>query len=395
MAMRWNQGLRQIATGLGLLSTLGSASSAWACPPPAPPAEEPEWAAVAPPSVQVKRDFTKPGPLDLATDGFFVLETWSFDATRLSMTTKVTVTTEAGDVVAGKLRVFEGTTQSYVGWEADAALTVGTKLTIVVEGATVDGFIVSPDRVDAIVSGEPAVLDAGSVAFSQWLDFRHGVGPYVECAPADAPCSSGFQAPTSEVALPAANSTWSAAQQVSGFTLWEVRVEAEAPSAEIPSGDAQLVVEPSTEPLSTGTLVFASDATEFCGRVSVKDLRSGESVTARHCEARGAATETYRDFLLGACTTLPSPALTEAWCAEAGHVDDPVCTGKPVEPTPMDDPMPNEPLPNDQDAEPRAPRTSSSCQMAAVGASAAGGAFAGFAAVAGLLALVSRRKRAY
>jgi hypothetical protein len=390
MAQRRNRGLMRMAA-MGLLSMPGGATSAWACPPPAPPAEEPEWAAVAPPSVQVKRDFTKSGPLDLATDGFFVLETWGFDASRLSMTTMVTVTAEDGAVVPGKLRVFEGT-QSYVGWEADSALSVGTKLTIVVEGATVEGFVVAPDRVEAIVSGEPAMLDAGSLAFSSWLDFRHGVGPYVDCAPADGPCSSSFQAPTSEVSLPAASSAWSAAEPAIGFTLWEVKVEAEAPEAGVASGSTQLVFEPSAEPLSTGMLVFAKAATEFCARVSVKDLRSGTSVTARHCEERGAATETYRDFLLGGCTTLPSPELTEAWCAELGRALDPVCTGGPV-----DDPMPNRPLPNDvaTDSEATRTSTSTSCQMAVVGASAAGGVFAGFGAMVGFLALVARRKRSY
>jgi hypothetical protein len=336
----------------------------------------------APPILRITRE---PGvaSYSVATDGFFVLNTNGLvDPAPRFATTKVSVTTLEGAKVAGKIITIAGQDLSYLAWQADAPLSIGTKLKVVAESPAVTGAPVAPDEVRLDVTGEPALLEAGTVSFDTWLDNRRGVGQTVSCT--SIPSNSCRQLPpvltvfTAEQRLPAVEAAWQVGGNPHGFTLWEVVVAAKDPAIDaVPSFVA--VVEPAQRH-ALSPLVFAAPAASHCVTVVVKDLRTGAVKSAEQCAPPATPSpeaSVRRDYPLESCDAPPSSALTPAWC-EATRSDLPLCHEAKPGPTSGAADGPSGP--------------SSGCQVALVGASAAGGTFFGFSAVVGVLSLLSRRR---
>ena len=338
---------------------------------------------VAPPrGVRVMRDGSAPF-VTVATDGFFLLETYGYSLSVLLPSTTVSVTTLDGQAVPGKLEVFTGTSQPFLAWSADAPLSDGATLRAVVTGG-VAGAPVFPDQVELHVSGAPAELAGTALAFGDWVDFRHGVGDPVMCT--STPVST-LTIPSAEEQLVAAHTSYRAPQDVKSYVLWEVRVAPDVRVTE-PLPQFALVIHPSTLSLPLGLLVFPKDSAKHCATLVVKDLRTGESRESRECTTPGSTTELVRDFALEACSAPPSAALTRAWCELHPESTLQACTGKappqtepiptdPQEPMPTDpmprDPMTQEPLPTSQEADNAAraePRTIRSCQLGVGGVDA-------------------------
>ncbi|MDF3067163.1 MAG: hypothetical protein K0R38_2764 [Polyangiaceae bacterium] len=358
--------------------------------------------AVAPPSLRIWRS-SGAAQLEVATDGFFMLEAYGvLDPTPLVSTATVRVTMLDGAAVPGKLSVVKGKAQGYLAWQADAPLGVGTKLNVAVEGPTSPGAPFVPDQAELVVAGEPAPLAAGTLSFETWRDYRHGVGAQVTCLRTVPSCGGQpivISVFAEEEKFPAVYAAWHAPADLHGFTLWEVDIVANAPAPDVPAPATAVVIDPSDTPGLN--VVFAAAAAAHCLTIQVKDLRTGAKVSAEQCTAPGAppaGSTVFRDFPLEQCDAPPSAALTPAWC-EARSSTSPVC--QPSQPVPDEPsrPTPNQPSPAEPESPPPsnaadgASGTSQGCQVALVGASAAGGALTGFGGMVGLLSLLRGRWR--
>jgi hypothetical protein len=334
--------------------------------------------------------------VDVATDGFFVLDTNGYYLGTYHETANVSVTTLEGVAVAGELKTFKGEINSFLGWQASAPLAAGTKLKVVAELSGIPEYSVQPlpDQVELHVVGAPTPLTADGLALTSWFDFGHGVGDDVACTSNGSSCSSPtLMVKGAEEMLHAVEPTWSGPKNANGFLLWEAHIEA-APAPEILGFSSTADLRRSEQDRSLGQFAFPKDAAKYCLTLVVQDLRTGVEVKHEQCAEPGPSTKVVHGSALLACDRPPTPALAEAWCK--GHPESqlPECTGKPpTDPMPTD-PTPTDPMPNvapqlgDDVQNPNEAHTSSGCQ---IGFGSSGGSVA--ALFVSALALVGLRRR--
>lgn len=331
--------------------------------------------AVAPAQTATIHRLTGAGEVEVATDGFFLIDSYSFTGYDPGNIT-VTVTTLEGAEVLGAVKVLTTSGgQSLYSWSANEPLEVGSKLRASV-APTFSAFG-APDQAILAVVAVPAELASGGVNVENWLDFGHGVGPSTTCFASGGSCTGPHQIslPGAEQMLHAANYGWSPAAAVTGFVAWEVTVErasVAAPEMALAAPGASLFMGGPNAHLYLGALPFPLGTERYCVKYTVRDLRTDDSESAEFCSELGPSTETQRDYPLAQCDQPPSAELTKAWCEL--HPGSTLAQCVPFDPTahPADpqDPMPREPS---DDVTPRAEpsdddraagsRTSSGCQM--------------------------------
>jgi hypothetical protein len=288
-----------------------------------------------------------------------------------------------------------------VGWQANAPLAVGSKLSLLAKAQAYPSAVQS----QLTVVGPPTELTAEKLAFGEWLTFGHGVGDLVTCASLSGTCGAvPISLPGNEETLRAVQASW-APPSINGFVAWEAHVELPDGVEMVQPTAPQWLFRTSSDPFNLGMLVFPKATTEYCGELVVKDVRTGKELRSKLCqEPRAAMGATVRDYGLASCSAPPTPALKQAWCET--HADDALCSGSPGDPMPQDpilqdpqDPMPQGPNP-ERPAEPNAEtddaaaegsRTSSGCQMGR-GVPATSG-FALLLTLGGLAAVWQRRQR--
>lgn len=333
-------------------------------------------AGVAPPQTATIRRQPGSANVEVATDAFFLIDSYSFappDPSNID----VAVTTLEGVVVAGTVKVLQPSNgQPFYSWSASEPLAVGTQLEATV-APTFSGFG-APDQAVLEVVGAPSELAVGILNADKWLDYGHGVGPTVTCKGLEAPCASPreLSLPGAEQMLHAASYSWSPAAAIRAFVAWEITLERAgataadtgltAPSASVFFGDRD-------ERLQLGTLPYPLGTSKYCAKYTVRDLRTDSSESGELCSPVGTSSETLRDYPLAECSHPPSAELTEAWCklhpgstfAECVPFDP---TAKPIENDPMPQDPPNEPDPQAEpsdDAMAASSGTSSGCQLSA------------------------------
>lgn len=291
-------------------------------------------------------------PLSVATDGFVLLDVYGAGAGGPLADLVVEVKTSAGDVVPGSLKMVAET--SFVGWQPDAPLAVGAKLSIVAKLKSYPASV----TIQLEVVGTPTELSADTLMFENWLTFGHGVGAPTTCTNmSGGSCSSGQPLTVfgSEEQLRAVRASWQT-PQVNGTVAWQARLELAGGAPLIAPTRAQSLFRTSSDAAELGTLVFPKDATEYCAELVVKDLRTGNEQRSKLCAEPQLPSGTERDYPLEYCGEPPTPALKQAWCET--NSSNPLCGGSPEDPMPQD-PDPN--VPGDDIA--RAPNTSAGCQM--------------------------------
>lgn len=356
-------------------------------------------AGVAPPQTATIR--RQPGSLnvEVATDGFFLIDSYTFTS-RVPGNIEVTVTTLEGAAVLGTVEVLTMSSgQDFYSWSANEPLEVGTKLKATVT-STFNAYG-PPDQAVLEVVGLPAQLAPGTLSVENWLDYRHGVGAHVSCETAGGGCANPqtISVPSAEQMLHAASYGWSPAFDVHGFVAWEIALERTTPvEAEdylaSPSPVAFFGVEERL--LFESPLPFPKHSQDYCVVFKLRDLRTGDEQQSKLCSEPGKSTGTQRDYALDLCTSPPTPGLTEAWCLS--HLGSSVPACAPFDPTvKLDDPMPQEPV--DPGFVPNMPnlgddtgsRTSNGCQTSP---GVPNGASFGVLAMAGVLGGLVRRRRA-
>lgn len=382
MKRNWVRGMGAM---LGAVAALGQGSVAEACP--LPPSPE---------NVRVWRE-AEAVAVDVATDGFLLLDVLQHDPKAALEATTVHVTNAEGEDVAGKLAVLEG----YLAWEATSPLAVGSKLTAVITGSLVPGHAAVPDEVELRVAGEPTSLGAQQLAFSRWLDYAHGVGDRVQCTQLEwQRCGSGVSfLPGAEELLHAAELSWRAPDW-HGYLLWEVTVEQTPEQRAVRSFPARTLIDARTKPSSDvlGTFAFPSDTNDYCATLSVRDLRTGKTEKVERCAAPERGVETLRDTDLANCNAPPTPALTEAWCSLHPESELEVCTKMGEPPVEDDeDPVvtPKPPVEDDEQAPSKPSNAADGGSKESQGCQAAPGSAGSGAALAlvfALGALVRRRR---
>lgn len=309
---------------------------------------------VAPPGAMIDRS----SGLLVATDGFFLLQTY-LDPSSIVSQTKVTVTTSDGADVPGAVKLYPG---GFLGWEADAPLAVGTKLEVKVSQPP--GAISFEDSAELTVVGEPTLLEGAVAALGEWYDFHHGLGEPTTCLK-QGPCGSQqtLSLYSTDEQLHAVNVAWQGQPKVNGFVLWEASLELTPEQMRLnqPSAGVQLTAWPA--PMSLGTLVFAAHSSEYCATLKVHDLRRDKYVSVKTCgePQTGEPSSDFDD--VGWCDSPPPGPLALKWCAKHPESTLPVCKPVTMPEHPADpDPTPNEPVTSDNSATP-GKRTASACQL--------------------------------
>lgn len=255
------------------------------------------------------------------TDGFVVLTgTYSGLTSEEALASiRLVVTDSAGNEVPGSVAslattaVGDGFVEQF-GWTATTPLAVGTRLTAQL-GVT-PTLAHASHTYSLEVVGPAAAPPMPAATFSQWADVYNGTGEPSTCATSP---TGGSCSPTPPVVQ-----VYSAYELTSG----QVRLDVELPM----SGVAWLVTaaESATHPETTlgygqerfitgpnsdaliGTFSLATKATEACALVTIKDLRTGKSVSTDTCAAREPAKFTWAG--LGSCAQPPNEALRDLWC---------------------------------------------------------------------------------
>lgn len=354
-------------------------------------------AGVAPPQTATIRRQPGSANVEVASDAFFLIDSYTFTPLEPG-SIEVIVTTLEGAEVPGAVQVLSPKSgQGFYSWSADAPLAVGTKLKATVTPTF--GAAGVPDQALLEVVGAPTELAPGTLKVETWIDFRHGVGSLVTCGMSDSSCSFGraISVPGAEQSLHAAKYAWSPASTVTGFVAWEVSVERALP---VEAGD--YLQSPQTVPFfgaaehaRIGTLPFPEQSQEYCAVFKVRDLRSDEEEQSKLCAEPGKSSDIERDYALDQCTSPPTPGLTEAWCLS--HLGSNLQECAPYDPSVKTvDPMPQQPDDPQVDDHPdlgddTGARTSNGCQTSP---GAASGASFGLLAVAAVLGGFLRRRRA-
>ncbi len=380
-----------LSVALAMAAGLSHTDVAEACPQPK-----------SPDSVKIWRG-ANVAEVEVASDGFLVLDTLSYDPKAALEATTVVVTDAEGEDVTGTLQVLEGARQ-YLTWQATAPLGAGAKLKAVVTGALVPGKSAVPDEVELVVAGEPSSPLPAALAFGSWLDFAHGVGNQVQCVQTTwEPCGSGISfLKEAEELLHAVELSWKAPAWP-GYVLREVTVEQTAEQRGLRSLPMRTLIDAASAPADElGTFVFPKETVRYCATLAIRDLRTGKTEKFEKCAEPERGASTLRDSDLANCREPPTPALTEAWCGLHPESELEACTklgdNPPVEDEGDEPSVDEQEKPNEDDV--RSPpqptsaadgvgnNSSQGCQMSpgSIGSSA------GVALLLGAFALVRRRR---
>lgn len=274
-------------------------------------------------------------PLEVATDGFFVLEVGAYGLTSAEVAAALQVTaTHDGQPLAGSLSLLsEPDFPVVVGWVADDPLAVGSTLSVtVLAGSEETSYELS-------VVGEPTPLAASAASLDEWYQVAHGVGATIKCArkgfagacsPSEAAVAS---LPEAEEVRDATDVRWSM-PSTHGFVAWRVRlelVEGEADAVgswQFPMNFYGRPHDPDiSAELAFGRLMFPAESSDHCVKVVIEDVRTHDEVVSEpECLTRAAKPEVVVDTMLEVCLEPPNAALTARWCSLHPESTLPACS---------------------------------------------------------------------
>lgn len=269
----------------------------------------------------------------IATDGFVLLR-GAYVTDELADEVPlpwVRATNEADEELPGKLRVLrtqvnQGSKFVYLGWQADEPLPQGSvvKLSFAQAGdAGAGGAGNAPSAYETVeleVVGEPTPLPVPTAGLETWVEVRHGIGPLVECESTNSCGSTPLQVPIAEERVPGVLVSWQL-PSIAGLVAWEVWAETSdvGDAATLPTPTPRQLIERELDviPLVSDVVAFASDASEHCAVMVVKDLRTGEeSRSDPACGEPEEPSSVIVDHDLASCDEPPTPDSSALWCLD-------------------------------------------------------------------------------
>lgn len=297
----------------------GGASVAEACTP---------W---MPPDPGVSSFFGGAGALTVGQDGFFAFGATAYGVNEAAVleAIDVEVRNPAGDLVPGELAVLrsfereQAPSEFILSWVANETLPTDEPLSVRISVAESEPLVSS--EATLTVADRSAPLTLPDLKFEDWERLTLGTGETRTCLPN----SNGWCGPIEygvelerlmEVAVQAEGVPEPPVASVWEYTLSEVSGKGELA---LPMTPILLVNdgEPNLVPFYPK---FRGDLEEYCVEVTVRDLRTDETLSETFCAAPPEAVTEFNADLIKSCDSVP-PEFLSRWCEGRDASFDPSC----------------------------------------------------------------------
>lgn len=259
--------------------------------------------------------------ITIGRDGFFVVAASGYDlTTEESDTVRVEVRDAAGALVPGAVELLlhedrerPDTDVLWLGWTASDQLPTGARLTARVSASS--ALTVEDASVELTVADEIAPLVLPPFEFTAWRGLFVDTGPKLTCTPNQPgwcfPIEFGTNA---ESALEVFVQSMPLPElPVAAFWEYSVREVAGKGALVEPAQRSLRIKHDSGEESVSFRTRFRGELEEYCVEVTVRDLRTDESLSETHCAAPPELVdETNLDAVKG-CQSVPHEYLPR-WC---------------------------------------------------------------------------------